>query len=157
MKKDIFNFEQDPTGDIFYGLLDYGITICDKALLVVKIQNHLSNEGKKVLSILEDFLIEKKEMSEWPGTRLFDSVALVYEYVYNVDFVSQIKTYSKSIYDWRQPALPEDLCLIRPDMTPWLVSTTHEHDCYLFMSSREYDSLAKCLDNITMLLGEAEK
>jgi hypothetical protein len=141
MKTYIYNFMQQPIGDIFYNLLDYGITNCDKAILVVKNKNNLSNQGKKVLSILDDFLIEKKDMSEWPGTILYNSVALVYKYTYNTDFVKHIKKLSSSLYDWQQPDHPDDLSLIRPDLSPWLISTSHEYDSYLMMSSEEYKRL----------------
>jgi hypothetical protein len=40
-----------------------------------------------------------------------------------------------ALYEWRQPNYPEDLCLLRQDRSPWLVSIAHENDSYLCLSS----------------------
>ena len=41
------------------------------------------------------------------------------------------------LFDWLEPRLPEDLCLLRSDGSPWLVTITHERDAYFVMSREE--------------------
>jgi hypothetical protein len=43
-----------------------------------------------------------------------------------------ISVLAECLYAWMQPALPEDLCLVREDGDPWLVSIAHEREGYLF-------------------------
>ncbi|MCL6592265.1 MAG: hypothetical protein K6U80_20260 [Firmicutes bacterium] len=59
-----------------------------------------------------------------------------------------IKTYSKKISDWKQPKLPEDLCLLRDNGTPWLISIAHENDMYLEISIEEKEALINNIPDI---------
>jgi hypothetical protein len=45
------------------------------------------------------------------------------------------------LFDWVQPALPEDLCLLRLDGTPWLVNIAHEEEAWLMLPDEEYQQL----------------
>ena len=42
---------------------------------------------------------------------------------------------------WRQPDLPEDLCLLRADGSPWLATIAHEADGFLLLSEAEREDL----------------
>jgi hypothetical protein len=81
------------------------------------------------------------ESSEWPGTKLLRGTARLLRYSLLADSGSILARLVSGLYDWRQPSMPEDLCLIRQSGEPWLVTISHERDAYLRMESDEWGSL----------------
>ncbi|MGG3736022.1 hypothetical protein ABET14_12820 [Heyndrickxia coagulans] len=69
-------------------------------------------------------LKEKKEPSKWAGTELDGETAYVYYYFANELSKDKILKYSKSLFGWEQPMLPEDLSFYKSE-NPWLVSIAH--------------------------------
>jgi len=57
---------------------------------------------------------------------------------------------ASGLYDWVQPSLPEDLCLLRPDETPWLVTISHERDAYLVLDAKEHVELVREIPELTL-------
>ena len=140
------------SGKIYHQLINYGLNYCDKFLLVIRHSLPLSHHAEHVLDELNLFLMEQRNCSEWPGTILINDTAMVQKYHLNQDSIMIIKTYSEKISDWKQPNLPEDLCLLRDDGTPWLVSIVHEGDIYLEISIEEKEILIKDMPKIKSIL-----
>jgi hypothetical protein len=59
---------------------------------------------------------------------------------------------TKSLYQWRYPDLPEDLCLLRSDETSWLVTVAHEDIGYFELFEDEWLRLQKNLPGLAATL-----
>jgi len=70
--------------------------------------------------------------------------------------VALLAEHASSLYDWRQPELPEDLCLLREDGDAALVTIAHEHDAYLILSPAELDRLEAEIPQVAATLIEDE-
>jgi hypothetical protein len=88
-------------------------------------------------------VIDVREQSEWPGTRLFGHTASVTHFDLNDESVALLKSVSNSIFGWRTPKLPEDLCLLREDESVWLGSISHERDAWLEVTESELAAIRK--------------
>lgn len=139
-------------GNLYRRFLDYAGQECTIALLVVRPSLRLSTEGEKVLHRLAGYLKEKTESSVWPGTELLTEVAQVYYYHFSPECVGILKDAAKGLYSWQQPHLPEDLCLLKADQEPWLVSIAHERDSYFCLSEAERTRLLVALPELASLL-----
>lgn len=147
-----FSLLEEPTGDVYRKLIDYATSNCHTALLVVRHSIPLASRGKGILDQLAAFLRRQEDSSEWPGTRLLDSTALVLQYEFGPGCANVLKESAEALYDWKQPSLPEDLCLLRDDADPWLVSIAHERDGYLYLSQDEARNLFSALPIIESLV-----
>jgi hypothetical protein len=90
--------------------------------------------------------------SEWPGTKMFDGSALLHFFEYSNATVSILEDFSSSLFQWLQPDLPEDLCLIRNSGDSWLTTISHESDGYLSLSQSEMMDLAKGVPGFELIL-----
>jgi hypothetical protein len=145
---------RDLSGTMYHELLSYAMGVCSQALLVVRHPPSLplDGHGAEVLERLHPFLLRKIESSEWPGTKLFNHTASVFYYNFNSSCTSVIGNAADSLFSWLQPNLPEDLCLLKADGEPWLVSISHEKDGYLNMTDDEKRSLVNALPWIGPIL-----
>jgi hypothetical protein len=156
MTRIILNLLAEPTGDVYRKLIDYAALNCKTALLVVRHTIPLAPQGKEVLDQLAIFLRQQEESSEWPGTNLLDSTALVLRYEFGLECAQVLKRFAGSLYNWQQPDFPEDLCLLRDDGEPWLVSIAHEKDGFLYLSQDEVRNLFNTLPAIESLVNVPE-
>lgn len=130
-------------------ILDFSLRICTRMILVVNKSMPISNYCELILDRLNPYLLGAKDSSEWPGTVLYGKTAIVRTYCYSEETVAIIKNITTSLYDWRSPNLPEDLCLLRNDLTPWLISISHEEDGYFHCSKSEINSLLEFIPDLT--------
>jgi hypothetical protein len=77
---------------------------------------------------------------------------LVYKYLLVPQSISVLKESVNSFYSWIQPAFPEDLCLLRQDNSPWLITTAHEVDCFFHISEVEYLQLIGVIPDLSGVL-----
>jgi len=152
------NFVREPRGGLYQGLLDFALEVCETALLVVRDMKPLSlgDKGQAVLSQLEPFLKRKIVSSEWPGTIAFGWTAWVFYYTLTPESVEILKQSATGLYSWMQPDLPEDLCLLRGDGRPWLVSIADERDGYLDLTQDEKARLFEALPALETLVREEQ-
>jgi len=144
------NFIKEPRGRIYRGLLDFALGKCETALLVLG--PFLTARGQTVLAQLEPFLKQKAESSEWPGTQLLGGTAWVLRYHFTSECAEILKRAVSGLYRWLQPDFPEDLCLLRTDGRPWLVSIAHERDGYLDLTSEEKTHLFEAFPRLKALV-----
>lgn len=139
----LYHINKQPKDSVYRKLIDTAICFCNSGLLVVRETINLDESGTKVIQGLERFITEKTRSSKWPGTILLcneafpNNVATIYSFRFCLDSAEILKNSVKGLYSWRQPEYPEDLCLLRPDGSPWLVSITHENDSYLRLATEE--------------------
>ncbi len=152
MTRRIYDLSQDISGDAYRKLLVTASEYCDTFLLVVRKSVRMTESAEQVLDKLQPFLLQQTEESEWPGTRLFGRSATVFRLRLNHSSSAILMEATDSLYSWLQPALPEDLCLLRSDGSPWLTSITHEKDAYLELSPDEYKSLCEAVPELVGII-----
>lgn len=156
MSKLIYDIIEEPVGKIYRNLIDYSIQYCNSFLLVIQGVEWFNNSAFQFLERSSPYLKEKKSASEWPGTKLgsiedlVEEKATVYYFNLNSKSSSLLKEVANGLYDWLQPDLPEDLCLLRPDGSPWLVSISHEKDSYLELTREEKILIEKAIPNLLL-------
>jgi len=139
--------EHTVIGDVcdakYKGLLELSLNYCAYFSLVQRRCVDLEASAHRVFSHLKSAIVSEQETSEWPGTRLIDDTAVMRVYVLNSVTEVVLATEASSLFDWIQPSLPEDLCLRRADMSPWLVTISHEHDAYFVTNSDEIEMIRR--------------
>lgn len=103
---------------------------------VIREEAGISENINQLILELFPFLIEKKIVTEWPGTTLLSGSANQYKYYFNKDSAQLLSSYNNELYEWIQPQLPEDICLYK-DSIPIFVSITHEQEAYFELDENE--------------------
>jgi hypothetical protein len=153
MNKNTYNLLMEPSGPSYNDLLDYALGDCKYFLLVTSQNNsQLNSRGKEILEELVPYLFRKEMKSEWPGTILLGGEAPVFIYHYIPETVAILKMSATRLYQWQRPDLPDDLCLLRSDESPWLVTIAHENDSYLELTENEMLQLIKEIPSFNTLL-----
>jgi hypothetical protein len=153
MKKNTYNLLIEPTGSKYSELLDYAITVCKFFLFVTdRDQNYLGPKGKRVLDELAPYLYRMELKSEWPGTILFGTEVPVYIYHFIPASIAILKKSATRLYQWQDPNLPDDLCLLRDDESPWLVTIAHENDSYFELTEDEMQQLVKIIPEYASMI-----
>lgn len=159
MSKLIYDIIEEPIGNIYRKLIDYSLNYCTSFLFIIQDSDWFNPSAFKFLESISPYLREKKLTSEWPGTKLgliedgVEDKTMVYHYNLTSESSSLLQKVVNGLYDWVQPELPEDLCLLRPDGSPWLVSISHENDSYLELTLEEKVLLEKTLPNLLLKEG----
>lgn len=127
------------SGGPYRALIDCAIDRIFNVGLVVRVQLPQSDRLLSVVERLEPGLLTREHVYAWPGTRLAGSTGgadlLVYSPAPSVGEV--LKSEADSLWQWRQPEMPEDLCFFRPDGRPFFFSVTHERQAFLDVSASE--------------------
>ncbi len=138
----------EPKGVEYCALLYALSQISRQVLLVVRHEIPLSAFGKETLWELEKDLIAREERQEWPGTKLYEGSATIYLFNLTKHCLDILCTRAYRLYQWRQPRLPEDLCFMRNEIEPVLVSISHECDAYLLLSDDEKQKLLSAVPTL---------
>lgn len=149
MKRAIYYLAKELRGNIYYSLINYAKNYCDTILLVIRNSVWIEPTVETILKQLEQFLKSKVSGSEWPGTRLFyGATATIYRYKLCPESAEILKGAADGLYNWVQPELPEDICLLRSDDSHWLVTISHEKESYLMLTPEEKDYLLKIIPEL---------
>jgi hypothetical protein len=159
MDRATYDLLAEPTGDLYRELLDFAVGQCSTALLVVHNTPALGEHGSTLISQLRPFLRNEDSSDRWPGTELGPgaSPVSVYRYDYGPECAELLKQATDRLYGWLQPALPEDLCLLRDDGSEWLVTIAHEHISYLCLSSKERARLMDAIPQLGSRLQDSQR
>jgi hypothetical protein len=115
-----YDLVDEPTGDDYRALLTCARSQCDTAVLTVDTARDLDPAGQELVDRLASQLRSETRSGE---TRL-----LRYDLTQEcIDLLGQ----APGLFAWRQPGLPENLCLLRPDGSPWIVSIAAERIGYV--------------------------
>ena len=144
-------------GSVYSRLLDFALHECQLALLVVRPEMELSARGAHVIEQLTPLIYHVADEDRWPGTQLIGQTASVYHFKFNHESLIALQEFSTRLYQWIQPDLPEDLCLLRSPDEPWLVSITHENDSYLILSEPELAVLTAEISELSDMLIKDEQ
>lgn len=151
-KRKMLSLIGEVKGDLYQQLIAYGSQHCNEVILVVRPGISLDNSGTKILDFISPYLKEKTQSQDWPGTHLVNGYAWVYHYYLTPELSHVLLRSTDHLYAWLQPKLPEDLCLIRPDQEPWLVTISHEQDSYLYLSESELNEFLSKMPLISTIL-----
>ena len=127
----------EPVGADYRALLQAASGECTSAVLTLP--SELGEQGSAVVSQLAVAM----EDSSTP-TRL--------RLRYDSRTVELLGQYSDSLYGWRQPRLPESLCLFRADGSPWLISVAPGRVGYVELSVLERARLSHTAPGVASAL-----
>ena len=135
-----YSIYQDISGTDYQNLINFLGTYAAVCQLVSH-GEPLGQSCKNALNRLVELGADTAKVSEWYGTRLFHGeTATLHRFPITPASIEFISTHAKSLFAWRWPDEPEDLCFEASDGTPLLISTAHERYAQLFIG----DGL--CLD-----------
>ena len=143
-----YRLEKEPQGPTYIGLLHYALKHCSTALFVRRDSLAVSAEARVIIARVRPLLVSQTQERAWPGTELLSATATVFQLRFDADTVEQFSQATDRLFGWQQPDLPEDLCLLRPDSVPWLVTIAHEGDAYLVLTPTEWAVLIAALPDL---------
>jgi hypothetical protein len=135
-----YDLRQEPLGAVYRALVAAAAEVCDGFVLVRRHEATITESALRVIEHLSPWLLEESEASEWPGTELLGHTA-VYKFKATAETLAFLAQRVDRLYAWCQPDLPEDLCLLREDGSPWLATIAHEADGFLMLSEAEREDL----------------
>ena len=118
-------------------LLNYADTFS----FVLREEIEISEQAKTLISDLSTYLIDEKEVQEWPGTKLLIGQAKLYIYHFNQESAFVLCRFNHNLYKWIQPELPEDLIFYKENL-PVFISITHEEDAYFELDDNGFEFLS---------------
>ena len=133
----IFDIASEPKDDVYRQLLAKFGQYSSAVMVVLRDPTYLTPTGTNVLNQISPWCLRTEKKSEWPGTVMKNFSATIHTYRLSSELLIILQTVTKSLYQWVQPELPEDLCFIRPDGRPILVTIAHECDAYLDVTEPE--------------------
>jgi hypothetical protein len=108
-----------------------------------------SAPARELFAALAPHLITTAQTDRWPGTRLSGGTAAVHFFRlerHSAQVLGRCGSLAAFV-----PPLPEDLCLLASDKTPWLVSKTREGRFLLQLTAEEQRAIAKALPWLGMV------
>ena len=145
-----YDLRAEPTGSAYRELVAAAQECCSAALLVVRPGVALAATALAALDRLRPWLVNAEPRAVWPGTRLLSGTATVHRYRFGEETATVLAEAAGGLFDWVQPALPEDLCLLRPDGAAWLVTIAHERDGYLVLTAAERAALVARIPELAL-------
>jgi hypothetical protein len=140
----------EPAGDLYRGIIDAALPFCSLALVVVQAEITLTESGQRVWESLSPFGEQQVKSSRWPGTELLGAEADLFYCRLEAKSAQLIKSATNRLYGWCHPNLPEDLCLLRHDREPWLVTIAHEQDGFLMLTKLERQHLLLLMPSLRL-------
>jgi hypothetical protein len=139
-QSELFRIVRQPKRGVYRLMIDEAARACEYAVLVV--EGKLKRRGAELLRRLDPYIESVMQSSEWPGTRLlYGTRGLVYTLVLHRKCREILKRAVEGLFDWKPPHLPEDLCFLRADGSPWLVSSTCTASAFICLREDEKDAL----------------
>lgn len=152
MSREHVTISVEPTGEIYRRLLDRIAPLCGRFSLVVRPTIELGTAASDVLQQLQPFLVANAQQDAWPGTQLIGDTAHVYYFTVDPRSLAILLNAAEGLYDWLQPALPEDLCFYRHAGEPLLAAISHEGDGYLDLSAEERERMVRDAPELAAIL-----
>ncbi len=96
--------------------------------------------------------VVRRRGDAWPGTQLIGETAEIVTIAPTRMVTEVLADAAPGLYDWRQPALPEDLAFLRADGSVLLATITHERDAFMELAPHE---AARAFDAVPWLRAHA--
>lgn len=149
--RDVYSVTEEPRGSVYRALLALAREYASHVGVVVQ-DLDLSPDAERFLTALRAAGATSQPTDSWPGTTIGGpgTAAMLYRAPLNDASFELLTSTVGSLYEWESPSLPEDLHLMRPDGTPWLVSISHERDSYLVLTADEFRAVAARLPQLRL-------
>lgn len=144
-----FFFLSEPRGKVWRDVLNAAADLCSTGLVVVRPEAPLDAEGARCAAALAAFGVSAPP-GAWPGEALRTGEIL--RFALGPETFALLAAASDGPFEWIQPDLPEDLCLLRPDGAPWLVVLAHARDASLILTLPERASLVRRFPRLNPIL-----
>lgn len=144
----VYDLIAEPTPTEFEGILTAGLRISSFLSVVLRPGLGLGNTGIALLERIELNLVDTREVTEWPGTKLFGGTATLNTYLLSESLLLELITVQPNLFMWTQPELPEDICLYRKDHTPWFCTIAHEKEGWFILQEDEARMLTRLLPSL---------
>lgn len=141
----------EPRGKAYRELVDWASSLGATGVLIRRLDLELSRRGHHLLALLEPSVISRTRGQEWPGTSLLDGEAEITQFRLDSNALEVLNREATGLFDWCQPELPEDLCFLRQDGEPLLVSISHEKEAYLSLRGAELEHLRSAAPEVASL------
>ena len=129
-------------GEALKELFEIAFEVCNKFAFIKHSQLYYNETFDILVGELKESFIYSKEQGVWPGT-ISAAAAIVYYFKCSERAKDIIVNSSNSLFDWKAPFLPDDICFFK-DEKVWLTTTTHEHIYYIDTEeSIEIDKLSR--------------
>ena len=135
-----------PRHNVLRSLLAFGATRCDQ-FLVTLTGMKLASKAETFLSAAEPFLDDRRQASEYPGGRLPWGTIEVRTYRLVPPTLELIAAAARSLFDWQEPDLPNDLCLLRSG-DPWLITMASDKVAVLVLDPVELAEVVRDLPSL---------
>lgn len=135
-----YDFVREPRGEQLRGLIAAGAAICDRFTFELS-GMQLSSRADAVLVALEPFLMSRVETSETPGSTLLDGTITLCTYRLTYEPARILAGATDRLYDWAEPELPQDLCLLRGSQ-PWLITLAADRAASLIVTPGDARALS---------------
>ncbi len=127
--------------ELFDAIFDAALATCASLRLVLR-GSPSTDTCVDALDALHPFLLTREEVNKWPGTGLGPGVtASMFTYVLEPAVVDIMCAGNRQVFDWVQPALPQDPHLLRADGTVWFYSTTYDEIAGFYLTDTEWNDL----------------
>jgi hypothetical protein len=146
------NLKGEPRGETYRGLIRLAERQGLSAMLITRLPEWINEEARELLLRLRPFLTSEREAAEWPGTKLHGGLARLGTYRLVEESTAVLCNSVQGLFEWQHPSRLEDLCLLRQDGTPLLVSIAHEDDGFFQVESDELDLIRREVPGIANLL-----
>lgn len=151
MRLRTYDVVREPRGAVLSGMLRVLASMSSSVLMVVRDDLGLDDAAVALLGRLEGSMIEQRRSGCWPGTELMGEEATVYRFALSDAVVDEVLRASPGLYGWQQPALPEDLALVRSDGSVVLGTISHERDAFLKLGEQQFAELCSAVPGIVNL------
>ncbi len=114
-------------------------------LLATPMEGYLTEACESFLTKLVSRGARREVVSEWPGTKLFmGETATVYRAPLTERILNSVLDYTGTLFSWRQPNRPEDLCFLDETNAPIFFSTSHECYAQIFLTDEDLARWHEC-------------
>ena len=139
-----FYINEDVTGTTYIELIRFLAKRSGYVMFVITISGYMSSHCNLVLKRLTSFDCKKAQVNNWPGTVLLDgSSATAYTVPVSNPLIELISTINTSLFSWKLPNFPEDICFFRSDNSVIFSSTTHEDFATINMTEDDHKAWMK--------------
>ncbi|MGD0833791.1 MAG: hypothetical protein ABSA40_05110 [Candidatus Dormibacteria bacterium] len=136
-----YDLVDEPVGDDYRALLLCARPQCDTAVLSVDTTRELAGPGRELLGRLAPSLRSEAISAGVRRLRYELSGACI-----------EVLGTAPGLFAWMQPDRPENLCLLRPDGSPWIVSIAGDRIGYVELSPFEKLLLGRAAPGVAAVL-----
>jgi hypothetical protein len=158
IQRNTYDLISEPADDVLRDLLVWALNFATQLGLVVHSRHvKLTSRAIAFLEEVDPYLRLTREVSEWPGTRLIGGRrGIVSIYRLTPDLIETFVDTADRLYRWVNPALPEDIHILRADGSVLLGTVTQEADAWMELSGDEFDSLVREIPGMAGVLRQQQ-